>query len=92
MNTTIHSDGDPRTTEQIREDLKSRLEFWIEPFTTELKPGQEVPMTKATEMIFGGSGRGSPKAVKIIETLAQYGGLKIRKAGRARFVSLKEEK
>lgn len=49
-------------------------------------PETWVTMTRATEHIWGTSGRGSPKAVAIIEACATLGLLEIRKEGRTRRV------
>ena len=37
-----------------------------------------ISMTAATESIWGTSGRGNPKAVRIIETLGEYGLVEIK--------------
>lgn len=47
-----------------------------------------LTMTEATVAYHGESGRGSPRAVRCIETAAEYGFLKITPKGRARLVTL----
>jgi hypothetical protein len=49
---------------------------------------REISMTRATTTIWGTSGTGNPTAVRIVEAVAGYGYLAIRRHGkRARFVS-----
>ena len=65
-------DSDPRTTEELRAEMtrlfKDHLEFLVEDCGS-----KSITMTDATESIWGSSGRGAPKAVRIIETLGEYG-------------------
>jgi hypothetical protein len=54
----------------------------------ELATRGSLTMTDATEVIFGSSGRGCPKAVKLIEYGALKGDLVITAKGRTRTVTL----
>lgn len=69
-------DNDPRTTAELVAEMnrlfKEHLEYLYEDFGN-----QAVSMTAATVSIYGESGKGHWRAVKIIETLGDYGYLEI---------------
>lgn len=80
-------DNDPRTTEELKAEATRRMEEYAGTLRFDIRDGI-VSMTDATEAVWGSSGRGNPKAVRIIETLEEYGYVSIKKQGRARWVRL----
>lgn len=64
------------------------LEPCSETLCKELSDGRSISMTDATEVIFGTSGRGSRKAVLLIEEMARRGSIAIDTSGRTRQVRL----
>ena len=84
----MKTDTDPRTTVELKAEMtklfKENLEFLVDDTSN-----GSITMTDATESIWGSSGRGNPRAVRIIETLAEYGYLKIT-GGKRRRVEMTE--
>ena len=69
-------DNDPRTTDEIRHDLMTRAIDFLSYFYADAG-SRSLSMTAATETIYGTSGRGNPRAVRILETLASLRMLQI---------------
>jgi len=73
-----------KLSKKIKAELRSNLEF----LAADIPKGASVSMTKATESIFGMSGRGSPTAKRKLRSMASFGVLKIVKKGRSEKVSI----
>ena len=72
----MKTDSDPRTTAELAAEV-TRLcadKLW---FLAVAFGDKTVSMTDATQALWGESGRGHPRAVRIIETLGEYGYLSI---------------
>ncbi len=82
------TDNDPRTTEQLTAEAHRLMREMCQWLVSGIGD-RTVSMTDATEAIHGSSGRGSPRAVKIIETLGQFGYVTIT-GKRTRTVKLTE--
>ena len=66
------SDNDPRSTEELKAVAFGMMKEYVEYLANDCGD-HPISMTAATESIFGTSGRGSSRAVRIIETLSRYG-------------------
>jgi len=82
------NDNDPRTTAELVEIMTQKFRDNLEYLVLDCGD-KSITMTDATESIWGSSGRGAARAVRIIETLAEYGYLEItgRKKRRVTFTA-----
>ena len=70
------TDNDPRTTAELEIAMTAKFKEFLAYFEADAGDST-MTMTDATETIYGSSGRGNPRAVRILETLAEYGYLAI---------------
>jgi hypothetical protein len=70
-----------KTTAELEAEMLRLFQNHLE-FLAEDCGDKFISMTAATGSIWGTSGKGHPRAVRIIETLAEYGYLEIQGSGK----------